>query len=802
MRQFPRAFLLFLFAAAIAVAQVVPGRYVVELNGNPLGADVRVSGKAALGTRVAQIRTEQAGVRALIERNNGRMLASVESVMNALLVSIPDENAAALNSLAGVKKVYRVHQYHLNLDHALPIHYVPEAWARIGGQDKAGAGMKIAMLDTGVSPDHPAFQDPALKPPPGFPQASKPANLALTNNKIIVARSYEDIYEETVPDDARDTNGHGTATAMCAAGVTNTGPYATITGVAPKAWIGGYKIVPGNSGFASDDVILKALDDALADGMDVVNFSFGSEFITEDALLDPAMELLSHYGVIVVVAAGNSGPSLTTISDPGWLPSVIAAGGLQNDRQFLGSVTTGGATYSAYPSSGPVPGPITSTVFDVSSIDPTSLLCSPLPPGSATGQIALILRGNCTFAAKVNNAQAGGAIAVILYNNIAGILNHFSISGANLPTVALTNADGLAIQATVASAPSTGFTVTFNGISAPADAHLLFTNTSKGPNWDYTIKPDLVAVGADVYTATQTADPTGELYAASGYGSFSGTSFASPLVAGAAAVLRGWRPGLTVDQYRSLLINSADALIRDNGWVERVQQAGTGVLDLDAALRSNIAAFPTSLTYGVGNGTLGGAINLDLNPVTLTNVGATTDVFHLSAAAFDDAPPLQFSVISSDENPANTLDVTLDPGQSKTVYAFWTANGLAPGEYQGYIVVRSANSYASIPYWYGVPTGVPADQIFLLTPGPEAPAGSTEVAFVRVIDSIGYAILNAFSLGFKGTATGGGSVTLVPTVNFPNFWELDFKLAPASGTNIYTVRFGNLAPTQIAITGF
>src|SRR5205823_7380968 len=113
------------------------------------------------------------------------------------------------------------------------------AWARIGGKDHAGAGIKIGILDTGISPDHAAFQDPALKPPAGYPLASKPENLALTNNKIIVARSYEDIYEEKDPDDARDRNGHGTAVAMCAAGVTNKGPFATITGVAPKAWIGG-----------------------------------------------------------------------------------------------------------------------------------------------------------------------------------------------------------------------------------------------------------------------------------------------------------------------------------------------------------------------------------------------------------------------------------------------------------------------------------------------------------------------------------------------------------------------------------
>src|SRR6266852_3631180 len=242
MQHFRRTFLGLVVWAAWAAAQVVPGHYVVELSGDPLGAAVRAQGKAALSVRHSQILSEQARTRTLIERQNGIVLSSVDSVMNALLVNIPDEDAAVLASLPGVKEVYPVHEYHLDLDHALPIHHVPDAWTRIGGQDQAGAGIKIAIIDTGVSPDHPGFQDPSLKMPVGFPLASKPENLALTSNKIIVARSYEDIYQLKEPDDARDRFGHGTAVAMCAAGVTNKGPYATITGVAPKAWIGGYKV--------------------------------------------------------------------------------------------------------------------------------------------------------------------------------------------------------------------------------------------------------------------------------------------------------------------------------------------------------------------------------------------------------------------------------------------------------------------------------------------------------------------------------------------------------------------------------
>jgi minor extracellular serine protease Vpr len=799
-----RSFFGLLLWSALALAQIVPGRYVVELSGSQLGAEVRARGKAALTVRVAQIHAEQARVQRMIERNRGHVLSSVDSVMNALIVSIADEDASSLSTLPGVKKVYQVEEYQAHLDHALPIHYVPDAWARIGGQDKAGAGIKIAILDTGITPDHPGFQDPALKPPPGFPRASSPANLALTNNKIIVARSYEDIYQEQDPDDARDRNGHGTATSMCAAGVANKGPFATITGVAPKAWIGGYKIVPGNSGSASGDVILKAMDDALADGMDVINLSFGSPFQFSqgpDFLPGVAIDRLTDYGVVMVVSAGNSGPGLNTMGNFASLASVITAGAMQNDRFFLGSVAVaGGSTFQAFPSTGPVPPPISATVFDVSRVDSTSLLCDALPAGTASGQIALVLRGTCTFEQKVNNAQAGGAVAVIIQNNVAGGLTA-NIASATLPTVAVTSADGAALKAAISRQPAPSVTVVFNGAPFPEDPNVLASFSSRGPNFDYTIKPDIIAVGTDVYTAVQSVDSAGGTFDKSGYASLNGTSFSSPITAGAVAVLRGARPGLTVPQYRSLIINSARPLIRASGEVEPVQRAGVGILNLDQALQSNIVTFPTSLTYLLGDGNLGGAATGDYDQLTVTNVGKTTDVFHVYASSFSSAPALQFSVSPGDVSPAKTLDLTVEPGQSKTLYAYWIARNLGVGEHQGDIVVGSSTSFALVPYWYGVPSGAPSSVFVLSNIPTQARAGSTVNLFLRVTDVIGFAITADPLLTFKGSATGGGATTLDPRVFFPNLRLLVLKLGPNPGSNTFTFSFGNMAPIQIAISG-
>src|SRR5262249_2164825 len=168
------------------------------------------------------------------------------------------------------------------------------AWQQVGITN-AGLGMKIGIIDTGIDSEHAGFQDPSLAIPSGFPRANNAEDLAFTNNKVIVARSYADLFDRSDPDRSpRDRVGHGTATGMAAAGVTNTGPLATITGVAPKAWLGSYKVFgsPGVNDGATDAAILKAIDDAVADGMDVINLSLGTLEATriEDDLEVHALE--------------------------------------------------------------------------------------------------------------------------------------------------------------------------------------------------------------------------------------------------------------------------------------------------------------------------------------------------------------------------------------------------------------------------------------------------------------------------------------------------------------------------------
>lgn len=796
------AFLLLVIAAA---AQIVSGTYIVELSTAPLGTLARAKGRgAAASDRMARIAAEQQRVRRLVEQQNGRVLDTVSGIMSGLAVAIPESRAGVLPSLAGVKKVYPVKMYHAVLDHALPLHYVPEAWARAGGMERAGAGVKIAILDTGIMPEHPGFQDATLKVPSGYPLVNKPENLPLTNNKIIVARNYEQFYKLDGPDTARDRFGHGTATAMCAAGVPNQGPLGRITGVAPKAWIGAYKISASDTGDADSAAILKAFDDALADGMDIVNLSFGSDLVLplENDVIAYAIGRAAEYGMLATVSAGNSGPDLGTIGDTGSVPEAISVAASETDRVFGAAVAVGNTSpVRAY--QGTVPGEaISAAMRDVGAFDPAGLACDPLPEGSLSQSIALVARGACTFEQKLNNAESAGARAVVFYSTASQPPAKFNSGAATLPGVMVSYGDGSAILAALKAGGAVAAKITFDGVPYGNDPIRLSEYSSRGPTYFLGIKPDLAATG-HVYTATQSSEEKGEMYDRGGYIDIEGTSFSAPIVAGAAAVLKSARPGLTAAQYRSLLINTATPMNLQAGYVERVQQTGTGILNLAGAISGTVAAHPTSFSFGTGPAT----VSLDLwGPLTLTNVGNAGDLFTVSSIPYDDAPALRFSEDpEGGRTPVGTMTLRINPGQSKTIYPYWRFRRLAIGEYQGQIRIQgtSPGAMALVPYWYGIPSYVPQTATVVHGPPAQLTVSQSFIVYFRVVDSSGIAVLDRTSLNFKGTVLAGGGAISGLNLNspFPNLVYAIIRIGPEPGVNIFRVSFGDLAPLTFTIEG-
>jgi minor extracellular serine protease Vpr len=776
-----------LFAASLVPSRYVPNRYIVELSEEPVVAHA-VRTRDHGPSQRAIVRRQQASARTAIEALRGQVMGAVENVTNALLVRIPDAQAAPLAALPGVRRVYPVRQFHLVLDHALPLVHAPDAWSQVGIAN-AGAGIKIAFIDTGIDIGHPGFNDAGFTAPPGFPLADSVADVAFTNNKVIVARSYASLFEASDPDpSARDHVGHGTGTAMTAAGVMNAGPLATIGGVAPQAYLGSYKVfgTPGVNDSAPEDAILQAIDDAVADGMDVINLSLGTDYailLSQDVEVQALQQAVAA-GVIVVASAGNNGPDPQTVSSPADAPSVIAVGASNNDRFFAGSVaTTGGQTLEAVPGTGGNSAtPITAPLVDVANLDVTGLACGTLPPNSLVGSLVLIFRGTCTFESKLNNAQAAGAVGAVMYDNVAGEDPiTMAVGAAALPAAMVANADGLSLKQQIVS----GFAVTLNFAQRAfyANPSRLASFSARGPNVDFSIKPDLVAVGQNLYTATETADPNGALYDPSGYALVEGTSFSAPLVAGAAAVLKQARPGLTVDQYRSLLIDSASPAWLDPSTPARVQAAGAGMLNVLSALNATAAAAPVTLGFGTG-----GDINAVLN-LTISNVGAVADRFQLAVVPRDASSPTPALPQSS---------VQLAPGASASIPVSFQASALAAGQYEGFITIQGtqAGVATSIPYWYAVPSGQPGYITILYNVASGGPA----TAGTRLDDAVLFRVTDAAGLPMTQVApvvtvvSGGGRVmSLSPVDSVPNSFAIGVRLGTLPGSNVFQIQVGALS---------
>ncbi len=669
-------------------------------------------------------------------------------VLNGLVALVPPEDIPALIGHPDVKALLPIFEYELTAEPAVPLVLdvsndlmgVPAVWEMLGGRENAGRGVKIGILDTGVDFSNPMFHDPTLPPPAGFPRG----DLTLATSKVIVAKVIRSIFDET---DARldpghrtaqDLVGHGSHVASCAAGTTVTldgipgARPVTLSGVAPKAYIGSYRVFAPR---AFTDNIVAAIEEAVQDGMDILNMSFGPRTPpTSDPSLNAqviAVNTAAKAGVLSVIAAGNKGLS----------PPFNSAGGTIGGAAESSEALTVGASTNLHVSDGiaraalrledrdleisgvrgangaaPFPAQLAGPLIDVDLLDGEApgLLCDPLPEGSLTDALALVQRGFCTFWTKVTNAARAGAIAVVIYNSPEGGDQSFrmDLQGAPLPALSITRSDGLRLKAALAQDfARERLTLARLFLQEPRTfpdvPDLLAPFSSRGPSNDYQIKPDLVTVGTGSYAAVQDDDPRGEnrfpssppdigqstMYDPSGFAFSQGTSFAAPRAAGAAALLRQLRPGWTPAEIKSALVTTATRppQIAMLGVMDR----GAGLLNLPAAARLQTIALPSSLSFGR---------QFIAVPTTFERT------FHLTNKS---SAPTEYRariVITSGAQLARaTLSPTefrLLPGESITVAVTLTVDSPPPigmSDAEGYILIsdgdRTIPGEIAIPFW-------------------------------------------------------------------------------------------------------
>ena len=835
------------FGQLISDYSFIPNRYTVILEDPPVSGRFATLESMRSTPAVAyrqQIEQKQADVVKAIQGRNMTVTGTESTLLNAVFVTVERDRLAELQSIPGVLGVRQMRRFRPAMNKAVQAMNAPAAWSLVGGQSNAGAGMKIAILDTGIDQTHPAFQDSSLTVPAGFPKCTTghPEDCAYTNNKVIVARSYVRIlsgftskspstlpYDTSVspdpttstPDDysPRDRYGHGTAVASAAAANTNTGAV-TFTGMAPKAFLGNYKIQgsPAVNDGADDQTMIAALSDAVADGMDVVSLSVGSQAIY--GALDTgavcgnaagvpcddvayAYEKAAEAGMIIVVAAGNFGnysyffttgvyPYFNSISSPASAPSVIGVGASTNSHVMTPSVSVNAAGAPA--SLKGIVAELTDAIFSPSQIgansaplvDVTTLgndgyACTALPAYSLIGSYALIERGPgasstaCAFSTKASNAQLAGAIGVIFYMADSSAL--ISPSGLTFtgPAVMISNSDGLALKSYIDANP--GQTVTIdtagtdtdlnayvqaNGFS-PAGPNQLASYSSVGPAPDGTIKPDLVAVGgfdpqgiafpisSGLYLAAQNYDPTlafdgTTMYSLNRYVAADGTSFSTPIVAGAAAMVKQAHPSYNAAQVKSALVNPASQAVTtdDVGTPVDVQWVGGGVLDAGAAAGATITAEPATISLGyVKSGVLPVS-----KAITITNQGTASVTL---AAALASNTPFTGATLAVDKP-----SITLAAGAAALSRSLCRAPCRAAGEYSGAVTLKATGVTCGCPTCSWWATVSPSTRLRLSRPPADRPGTDGGPLAVQVTDQFGVPVAGSpvsFSVSPRGSVT-------------------------------------------------
>ncbi len=799
-------------------------RYAVVLKDPAAATLASRRDRVAVARARTVIQIAHEAVKAELRTRNVRITGEAHTFLNAIFISADPSEIAALKSVSGVSYVVRMPRYHLNLDAAEQLISVPAAWSLLGGTSNAGAGMMIGVIDTGIDSSHAAFQDSSLITPTTFPKTDVPANLAFTSNKIIVARSYVSMIASggaaaSRPDDisARDHFGHGTAVAMAAAGVTNKGPSGTITGVAPKAFLGSYKVfgTPGVNDFTSGDAIITALEDAYFDGMDVVVMSLGGSAVygpldtgaTCGLAAGQACDAIAYVveaavkgGMVVVAAAGNEGslgnikPSLGTISSPGDAPSAIAVGASANSHSWSNGVNvTGLGTFRSQtgnPGTVAVTGPLSNAA---AATDP--LACGPLPAGSLTGAIALVQRGTCTFVVKVQNLQAAGATGAII-SNAAGdnsLLTPGGLGASGTITATFIGYDdGQAIRNFLKSTPKAAATISPSLTSFTNLAvNQIASFSSRGPALGtFGIKPDVVAAGTDVYLAAQKYDPNGPLYSPTGYVVSQGTSFSAPQIAGLAALVMQAHPGFTPAQVKSAIVNTATQDITENGVQASVTSVGAGKAQAAAAVATKLFLAPSTLSFGIIRTTSLPAVQ----QVVFTNTGSAP--LNLSFAIVRRTPETNAHISIDQPN------LSVPAGQTATLSVTLSGTLPAAGSYEGYITIAGSSSPMQIPFLYLVGEGIPYNIVPI--------AGDGDTGLVNQQNSEGgllLQVLDRFGVPVAGVATrfsvgsGGGRLLNSDSVtDIYGFAGSNDALGPQPGSNVFAATAGGLG-TTFTITG-
>jgi minor extracellular serine protease Vpr len=652
-----------------------------------------------------------------------RVQERFQVVLDAVTVSVPARSLPALMRMREFTHVYPSLRYTLADDTSPGVIGADVVQRQLGAN---GTGMKIAVVDDGIDQTNPFFDPTGYSYPPGFPKG----NTSYTTPKVIVARVFPGPHAGKAGHLPLDpaSSFHGTHVAGIAAGDAGTTapagadhPRVTgLSGVAPKAWLGNYRVftVPTPIGHvANTPEIIQAFEAAVADGMDVINFSGGGSQTdpANDALIE-VIHNVAAAGVVPVIAAGNDRDDFGngSVGSPGTAPDAIAVAAVSNSHVFapaLGVVSPNapgsveGIPFLGAAGTTAPDGWSTSpqTLVDVGSIVGTDgkpverHLCGPagnlasttgtLPAHSLDGTIALVERGLCPFTSKALQAKAAGAVGIVVSDNRQGEADQIPIRLA-LPAGMISNLDGDQLRAFMA--PTGGraqITVGHDPLELQTGRSGVITSfSSSGPTpFGHDLKPDVAAPGGQILSSTLPGTDR------SGFAVFDGTSMATPHVTGAAALLlelhRGWTPA----QVKSALVSTAGPAWADTARTREapVPLEGGGLVSLPGAANPLLFTDPVSLSFENLDITRGAASKALL--VRLTDAGGGAGTWQVTLDAQAATAGVSVDV---------TGMVSIAPGGEADLPVVARAAGSAsPGENYGFVLLRQGDVVRRVPYF-------------------------------------------------------------------------------------------------------
>jgi minor extracellular serine protease Vpr len=645
-------------------------------------------------------------------------------VLDGLTVTLPAARLTKLMRLGFVAHVYPTYRYTLNLDQSPGIIGAPQLEAATG---TSGAGIKIGVVDDGIDQTNPFFNPSGFQFPSGFPKG----DVSFTTPKVIVARAFPGPGSGKagrLPLD-RQASFHGTHVSGIAAGDAGTTatagadhPLVTgLSGVAPRAQLGNYRVfdvpTPLGGQIAETPEIIAAFESAVADGMNVINFSGGGAQTdpANDAMVETIANVVAA-GVVPVIAAGNDRDDfgLGTVGSPGTAPDAIAVAAVTNTHVFGRTLQISKPQVVGAPipfESGPnaIPAAWASAdqkVVDITSILGTDgkpvdrLLCGPannpealtskLPPGSLSGAIALVSRGTCTFISKAARAKAAGAIGVIVGDNRPGEANPIPVR-LPVPGGMIADLDAARLRAAMASTGGLAeIRVGASAVEIPTGRGGIPSSfSSAGPtDFGHDLKPDISAPGSQILSSTLPE------FAGGPFAVFDGTSMATPHISGSAALLLQLHPLWSPAQVKSALMSTAGPAFADTGRSAEasVLLEGAGLAQLTAANDPKVFTKPQSLSFHYLDVTHG-AVSRPLL-VAIDDAGGGAGLWQVSVE------PQSATDGASVDVPAA---VALGPGGEAYLPIVARATAAAtPGDDYGFVVLRLGDVTRRIPYYFSV----------------------------------------------------------------------------------------------------